>query len=630
MIRIYFAASLRGSADFAAMRARISFLESLGVVLTRHLASPRTAELGGRTDAAIFLEDQRLLEEADVFIGDFSTPSTGAGFMAARAVAAKKPVLALFREGQHPSAMISGCPEIDTRFFTDERDFQRAVRAFFLAREADFRGVRFRAPKVFLAGPPGSGKGTLGAALSRAMGAPHISTGELLRELVQPEPRPVHPERSRGMEFRSIGARPSTPLGLNGGSLPISASSLASIAEYMKTGQLVPAELMRDLVLTRLRQPDCRLFGFILDGYPPSREDLANLTSAGITPDLVCYLDCGDATAARRQVTRAARSTDTPEKAQERLAVFHRAEVSFEALATAWYPDSVVMRVDAEQPAAAVEATVLETVGHLFGDPRREHSFFPVSPFRPESVRSTRVHFHVDAPDAARVAAIARRLHARHKAAQGQVKHYPIASLHLGPQVATLPIYGQLPNFHAFEDAESEAFLTGRLGDGDDALMRVVLEETRAAGGMAELEEYLGEWTLRADGTVVEDSRYDALPYSGAAFAEFESRRCSDIPSLELHLGFDAPKVDGQGMPIPFSQLMDSCSQRGMQNGGWFVFKKDSHWAYRSNEFSSEPVASVQPRLVGQARALREILVAAKVECDVSFSLERVHGIWTF
>ena len=617
MIRVYFAASVRGSADFSALRARISFLESLGVVLTRHLASPRTAELGGRSDGEIFLEDQRLLEEADVFIGDFSTPSTGSGFMAARAVAAKKPVLALFRQGQQPSAMISGCAEIDTRFFTDERDFQRVVRAFFLAREVDFRGVRFRAPKVFLAGPPGSGKGTLGAALSRVMGAQHISTGELLRELVgtpspTPSPGPFTPS---GVEGR-IADRPS---------LDSARDERAVIAGYMKAGQLVPAELMRDLVLTRLRQPDCRLFGFVLDGYPPSREDLGNLTSGGITPDLVCYLDCGDGTAVRRQVSRAARSTDTPEKAQERLAVFHRAEVSFEALATDWYPESVVMRVDAEQPAAAVEATVLETVDHLFGDPRREHSFFTVSPFRAETVRSTRVHFHVDAPDAARVHAIARRLHARHKAAQGQVKHYPIASLHLGPQVAKLPIYRQLPNFHAFEDAESEAFLTGRLGDGDDALMKIVLEETRVAGGMAELEEYLGEWTLRADGTVVEDARYEALPCSGAAFAEFESRRCSDIPSLELHLGFDAPKVDGQGMPIPLSQLMDSCSQRGMQNGGWFVFKKDSHWAYRSNEFSSEPVADAERRLGQQARALRDL-----VPWDVSFSLERVHGIWVF
>lgn len=590
-LRVYFAASLRGGADFAVMRARIEFLESFGEVLTRHLGSPRTADLGGRSDAEIFAEDQRLLREAHVFIGDFSTPSTGAGFMAARAEALGLPSLALFREGQRPSAMISGCPQISTRFFADQADFQRQVRAFFLEREAAFREVRFLAPKVFLAGPPGSGKGTLGAALSRKIGAPHLSTGELLRELIKSG-------LPRAEEF----------------------------SRYMKAGQLVPAELMRELVLERLRQPDCRLFGFILDGYPPSREDLANLE--GITPDLVCYLDCGDGTAVKRQLARAARSTDTAEKAQERLAVFHRAEVSFETLATSWYPNSVVMRVDAELPAEAVEATVLQTVEHLFGDPRRERSFFTVSPYRPADVRSTRLHFHVDAPDAARVHAIAVRLHARHKAAQGQMKQYPIDSLHLGPQVAKLPIYRQLPNFHAFTDSPDEAFLTGRLGDGDDALMKVVLEETRAAGGMAELEEYLGEWSLQPDGAVVEDARYQALPYSDAAFKEFDAARCSSIPSLELHLGFDLPK-DG-ALPISLAELMQACAARGLENGGWFLFRKETHWAYRSNEFSSEDSTTAEGRLFSQAKALQEVLAARKLTCPVSFSLERVHGIWTF
>ncbi len=591
-LRVYFAASLRGGVDFAVMRRRISLLESLGTVLTRHLGSPLTAELGGRSDVEIFREDQRLLQEADVFIGDFSSPSTGSGFMAARAVGAKKPTLALFREGQRASAMITGCADIDTRFFTDEPDFARQVRSFFLAREAAFRSFSFRAPRVFLAGPPGSGKGTLGSALSAAMGAPHVSTGELLREL------------------------------------PASHPHAATISSHMKAGQLVPAALMRDLVLERLSRPDCRMFGFILDGYPPSRDDLANLTGGGITPDLVCYLDCGDATAVQRQVTRAARSTDTPAKAQERLSVFHHAEVSFEALASSWYPQSIVMRVDAEQPAATVKATVLETVDHLFADPQRERSFFTVSPFK--EPRSTRVHFHVDAPDAERVHEISRRVHARHKAAQGQVKLYPIASLHLGPQLGKLAIYEQLPNFHSFQDSDREAFLTGRLGDGDDALMTVVLEETRAVGGMAELEEYVGEWTLAADGTIVEDTRYPLLPYSGAAFASFAANQCHDIPLLELHLGFELPKKQGEALPLPLAQLMDSCTQRGLENGGWFIFKKETQWAYRSNEFASEPIERAEPRLAAQARALREILFAAGFQVSVSFSLERVHGVWTF
>ena len=160
--------------------------------------------------------------------------------------------------------------------------------------------------------------------------------------------------------------------------------------------------------------------------------------------------------------------------------------------------------------------------------------------------------------------------------------------------------------------------------------MKVVLEETRAAGGMAELEEYLGEWTLRPDGEVVEDARYTPLPYSDAAFADFQRQRCTDLPSLELHLGFDVPKRDGEGLPLALPRLMSACAARGLQNGGWFVFKKEGQWAYRTNEFSSEPAASAELRLSGQARALREILGAAGLQCPVSFSLERVHGIWVF
>ena len=45
--------------------------------------------------------------------------------------------------------------------------------------------------------------------------------------------RTAHPERSRGMDFRSMGARPSTPLGLNAGSLPIAANPLGVSADLV-------------------------------------------------------------------------------------------------------------------------------------------------------------------------------------------------------------------------------------------------------------------------------------------------------------------------------------------------------------------------------------------------------------
>lgn len=85
---------------------------------------------------------------------------------------------------------------------------------------------------IVLLGPPGAGKGTQAKRISEQYGIPQISTGDLLREHV----------------------REATGLGL-----------LAK--DIMARGELVPDELLYDMVADRLRQPDARR-GFILDGFP--------------------------------------------------------------------------------------------------------------------------------------------------------------------------------------------------------------------------------------------------------------------------------------------------------------------------------------------------------------------------
>ncbi len=123
------------------------------------------------------------------------------------------------------------------------------------------------------------------------------------------------------------------------------------------------------------------------------------------------------------------------------------------------------------------------------------------------------------------------------------------------------------------------------------------------------------------------DARFEPLPFSDDAFAPFVAKRCTGIPDFELHLGFDLPKREGEPMPWSLAALMEACTAAGLENGGWFVFKKQGHWAYRSNEFSSESAAVAEARLFAQARALATTLRNA---CPISFSLERVHGIWVF
>ena len=95
-------------------------------------------------------------------------------------------------------------------------------------------------PVIFL-GLPGAGKGTQAREISKRLGIPHISTGEMFRENVE-----------KG-----------TPLG--------------NIAKsIMAAGELVRDDLVNEMVRTRVRGEDCKK-GFLLDGYPRTLAQAAAL-----------------------------------------------------------------------------------------------------------------------------------------------------------------------------------------------------------------------------------------------------------------------------------------------------------------------------------------------------------------
>ncbi len=85
---------------------------------------------------------------------------------------------------------------------------------------------------LLLIGPPGAGKGTQAARLKERMQIAHLSVGDMLREAVK-----------RG-----------TPIG-------------RAAREVMERGELVPDELVGQMVARRLAETDCAS-GFVLDGYP--------------------------------------------------------------------------------------------------------------------------------------------------------------------------------------------------------------------------------------------------------------------------------------------------------------------------------------------------------------------------
>ena len=107
--------------------------------------------------------------------------------------------------------------------------------------------------KLTIMGPPGGGKGTQAEILSEKLSIPHISTGAIIRNAI----------------------REKTELGL-------------VAEEYIEKGQLVPDELVIDMVSHRVKSKDCEN-GYILDGFPRTLPQARAMDEIGIK--LECALN---------------------------------------------------------------------------------------------------------------------------------------------------------------------------------------------------------------------------------------------------------------------------------------------------------------------------------------------------
>jgi adenylate kinase len=85
---------------------------------------------------------------------------------------------------------------------------------------------------IVLLGPPGAGKGTQAQIVSKILGLPHISSGDIFRENLKNQ----------------------TDLGVQA-------------KGYMDRGELVPDDLTISMICDRLSRPDCAS-GALLDGFP--------------------------------------------------------------------------------------------------------------------------------------------------------------------------------------------------------------------------------------------------------------------------------------------------------------------------------------------------------------------------
>jgi len=147
--------------------------------------------------------------------------------------------------------------------------------------------------RLVLLGAPGSGKGTQAARLKTALGAPHVSTGDMLRAAVAAG-------TAMGLKAKAV----------------------------MEAGQLVSDDILLGMLEDRLAQDDAKA-GFILDGYPRNlaQADALDhlLAKIGQPLDAVIKLEVpNEAIIGRCEIRFKAegRADDNPDTVRKRLAIY--------------------------------------------------------------------------------------------------------------------------------------------------------------------------------------------------------------------------------------------------------------------------------------------------------------------
>ena len=122
--------------------------------------------------------------------------------------------------------------------------------------------------RLILLGAPGAGKGTQAEILSRELGIPTISTGNILRAAM----------------------KAGTEVGLKAKS-------------YVDSGKLVPDDVIIGIIRERLAEPDCKN-GYILDGVPRTIPQAQTMEEMGIDIDCALSIEIGDDMIIRRMSGR--------------------------------------------------------------------------------------------------------------------------------------------------------------------------------------------------------------------------------------------------------------------------------------------------------------------------------------
>ncbi|MBI4149365.1 adenylate kinase [Candidatus Woesearchaeota archaeon] len=214
---------------------------------------------------------------------------------------------------------------------------------------------------IVLLGPPNVGKGTYATQLSERLEIPHISTGDIIREVIASG-------SEQGERLKQITA----------------------------SGQLVPDEETYSLLKARLQQPDCAN-GYILDGFPRNVAQAEMLERDHIAINHVLNFVARDKVIMSRMEGRltcsnpechaiyheknappkqkeicdkcgsavAKRAEDTPEVMKERLRIYHEATAP---LIEYYTKKELLVEIDANGGYDQIGKIIGESLNAIYGD----------------------------------------------------------------------------------------------------------------------------------------------------------------------------------------------------------------------------------------------------------------------
>jgi adenylate kinase len=189
--------------------------------------------------------------------------------------------------------------------------------------------------RVVMLAPPGAGKGTQGERIASRYGIPHISSGDIFRQVVAS----------------------GSPLG-------------DRLRRYLDAGDLVPDDLVLGMMTDQIIAAARDAGGYVLDGFPrtlPQAEAAAEVArQAGVSAQAVLYLEAPEEVLLQRISGRGEnRADDSKQVARHRLDVYLK---NTQPLIDYYTGRGIVVRIDASRSIDEVSQEIFTALDPIRDD----------------------------------------------------------------------------------------------------------------------------------------------------------------------------------------------------------------------------------------------------------------------